>query len=144
MTQKRCSRAILVASISMACASSVFAQSVRTIDAPYPLEIEREGRSQQVVVPVAAKGSDGFVLRTDQPIHEALEAWARNAGWALIWQPSISWKTLKEADFSKSKDVASAVSEVIDILRDEGKPVSLRISDGNRVMEVVSKEVRND
>jgi hypothetical protein len=40
--------------------------------------------------------------------------------------------------------VVDAVSEVIDILRSEGKPVQLRISDGNAVMEVLSTEVRND
>ena len=56
----------------------------------------------------------------------------------------MSWRVLREAYMTNAADVAAAVSEVIDILRDEGKPVRLKISDGNRVMEVFSSEVRND
>lgn len=85
-----------------------------------------------------------FILQRDQPIHTELQAWAKAQDWELLWYPSMSWRVLREADLSAASDVAAAVSEVIDILRDEGKPVRLKISDGNRVMEVFSNEVRND
>ena len=82
-------------------------------------------------------------LRTGEPIHTELQRWAEHHGWEFRWYPDKSWKTLRETVIARS-DVAEAVSEVIDILRGEGKPVQLRISDGNHVMEVLSTEVRND
>ena len=66
------------------------------------------------------------------------------SGWELLWHPTMSWRTVREANLSREPDVVAAVSKVIDILRDEGKPVRLKISDGNKVMEVLSNEVRND
>jgi hypothetical protein len=85
-----------------------------------------------------------FALRKDEAIHEGLQAWARAGGWELIWYPALSWKTLRGAEFRRHAEVTAAVSEVIDILRDEGKPLRLRISEGNQVMEVLSNEVLND
>jgi len=83
-----------------------------------------------------------FVLRTGQPIHTELRSWADRDGWMLLWYPNVSWKTVREASIDKA-DVVAAVTEVIDILRDEGKAVTLRVSEGNKVMEVISTEVRD-
>ncbi len=82
-------------------------------------------------------------LRTGEPIHAELQRWAEHHGWELRWYPDRSWKTLRETVIART-DVAEAIGEVIEILRGEGKPVQLRISDGNHVMEVLSTEVRND
>lgn len=87
--------------------------------------------------------SKPFVLRKGVPIHSQLEAWARYAGWDLIWYPSVSWKAIGNADMNDHKDVSAAVEFVVNVLRDEGKPIRLRISEGNRIMEVVSNEVRS-
>lgn len=83
-------------------------------------------------------------IRKGRPINEALESWATAAGWTLLWYPSVSWKAIADVDMSDRRDVSAAVSEVISILREEGKPVQLRISEGNKVMEVISTEVKND
>lgn len=85
----------------------------------------------------------GFVLRGGEPIHTDIAAWAKRHGWELYWLHRASWKTLRETRVQKL-DVTDAISEVVDILRDEGKPIMLRISEGNKVMEVLSTEVRND
>jgi hypothetical protein len=82
-------------------------------------------------------------LRSGEPIHTELQRWAEQDGWEFHWYPARSWKTMRDALIDKT-NVVDAVSEVIDILRSEGKPVQLRISDGNAVMEVLSTEVRND
>lgn len=100
--------------------------------------------SQIEVVTPKAPVSSLFLLRKDQPIHEALQAWAQASGWELLWYPTMSWKTVREADLSGKADVVAAVSEVVNILRDEGKPLRLKISDGNKVLEILSNEVRND
>lgn len=92
------------------------------------------------VVPAAPK----WQIEKGQPIHLALEGWAKDSGWTLIWYPSVSWKAISAVDMKEKKDVVAAVSEVVTILRDEGKPVRLRVSDGNNVMEVLSTEVKND
>ena len=93
--------------------------------------------------PGASAPAPDYSLKTGQPIHLGIKAWADKDGWMLVWQPTVSWKTLRDARF-EAADAAAAISEVIDILRDEGKPVALRISSGNKVMEVVTTEVRND
>lgn len=82
-------------------------------------------------------------LRSGEPIHTELQRWAEQGGWEFHWYPAHSWRTMRDALIDKGS-VVDAVSEVIDILRSEGKPVQLRISDGNAVMEVLSTEVRND
>jgi hypothetical protein len=84
-----------------------------------------------------------FVLNTDQPIHEALGDWAKQSGWHLVWQPDVSWRTLREASYTHLELVA-AVDAVVSTLRSEGKPVALRVSDGNKVLEIISTEVRHD
>lgn len=93
---------------------------------------------------VAAPAAPKFLIEKGQPIHQALESWAKSAGWTLIWYPNVSWKAISDVDMKDKKDVVAAVSDVITILRDEGKPVRLRVSDGNNVMEVLSTEVKND
>ncbi len=85
----------------------------------------------------------GYVLRTGELISADLGMWAKREGWEFIWHPSKTWRTLRATQFPQT-DVASAISTVVDILRDEGKPIRLRISEGNKVMEVISTEVRND
>lgn len=84
-----------------------------------------------------------FQLKRGVPIHEQITDWATQQGWTLIWHPGISWTAIGDASFSEFKDVTLAVSEVIAILRDEGKPVRLHIAEGNRIMEVVDNEIRS-
>lgn len=91
----------------------------------------------------AAEAAPAYQLKTGEPIHEGMKTWADREGWMLVWHPTVSWRTLRGATVD-AVDVAAAVSEVVDILRDEGKPVALRISAGNKVMEVMTTEVRND
>jgi len=98
-----------------------------------------------VVVPAAPEPPKTIAheLRTGEPIHTELKRWAEFYGWDFYWYHDRSWKTLRDTTIAKPK-FDDAVAEVIDILRAEGKPVRLRISEGNRVMEVLSTEVRND
>ena len=93
---------------------------------------------------VAVRQSSPFHIRQGVAIHSQIEAWARAKGWQLIWYPSVSWRAIANADFNQHKEVSAAIEDVINILRDEGKPVRLRISEGNHVLEVTSNEVRGD
>ncbi|MGE3342300.1 MAG: TcpQ domain-containing protein [Vicinamibacterales bacterium] len=85
----------------------------------------------------------GYSLQTGEPIHTGLQAWAAREGWEFIWHPATSWKTLRGAQFPQ-KDLVAAVAEVVTTLRDEGKPLQLRVSEGNQVLEVFSTELKND
>lgn len=93
---------------------------------------------------VAVARNNPFLIRRGAPLHAQLQAWARHTGWELLWHPSVSWRAIADADFNQHKDVTAAVEDVVGILRDEGKAIRLRISDGNRIMEVVSNEVRSN
>lgn len=93
---------------------------------------------------VAVLRSRPFLIRKGVPIHSQIQAWARAKGWQLIWYPTVSWRAIADADFNQHTELTSAIEDVVNILRDEGKPVRLRISDGNHVLEVMTNEVRGD
>ena len=81
------------------------------------------------------------------PWSVVLETWAKEGGWSFYWYPSKTWKVLGSTDVSDKKDVkdvSTAVEYVVGVLRSEGKAIRLRISEGNKIMEVYSTEVRND
>lgn len=103
-----------------------------------------DGAGRLAGAPAAVASVALFRMERGQPIHLALESWAKNAGWTLIWYPAVSWKAISNVEMKNKKDVVEAVSEVVSILRAEGKPIRLRVSDGNNVMEVLSTEVKND
>lgn len=150
---------LAVLSALLATSSSLFAQ-VKVLDQEY--KAATPVRAAPVDAHVAAPAEGGatfdlpidsaelmvmrtrpFLIRKGVPIHQQLEAWARFAGWEFIWYPSVSWKAIGDADMNGHKEISAAVEDVVNILRDEGKPIRLRISEGNRIMEVVSNEVRS-
>lgn len=122
-------------------APGVATAGVVIVDQPPSLVKSKQSASLGVQAQIDAPQ---WSIKKGQAIHIALDAWAKNAGWTLLWYPSVSWKAISDVDMKDQKDVVAAVSEVITVLRDEGKPVRLRVSDGNNVMEVLSTEVRND
>ena len=150
---------LAVLSALLATSSSLFAQ-VKVLDQEYkaatPLRVEpADPRATTAVeggatfdLPIDSAElmvmrDRPFLIRKGVPIHQQLEAWARSAGWEFIWYPSVSWKAIGDADMNIHKEISAAVEEIVNILRDEGKPIRLRISEGNRIMEVVSNEVRS-
>ena len=82
-----------------------------------------------------------LVLRKGELLHTQLQAWAQAAGWELLWLPDVSWRVLGDTSFASYSDVTLAVTEVINVLREEGRPVRLSIADGNKIMEVISTDV---
>ncbi len=131
---------------ALACVSQVGAQTIRLnadsyTDAPVlPFALPTTASGDRVL---PTQIPAGYVLRTGELISTDLKLWATREGWEFIWHPSKSWRTLRATQFPQT-DVASASTTVVDILRDEGKPVRLRISEGNKVIEVISTEVKND
>jgi hypothetical protein len=116
-------------------------EGVTRVDKPF---ISLEVAPASVLLPLAPpQPPKGYVLRTGEPIHTGLKGWAERYGWEFFWYHASSWTTLRETSIDKVS-VEDAIGEVVDILRSEGKPLQLRISGGNHVMEVLSTEVRND
>jgi outer membrane protein OmpA-like peptidoglycan-associated protein len=111
-----------------------------------PEEVIVETGKVVPVPPAAAQGQlpPVYHLKKNELIHLALQEWAQRAGWEFVWQHPGTWKAMGDTSFDGRTDVTQAVSEVVRILRAEGKPVRLRISEGNRVMEVLSAEVRHE
>lgn len=82
-----------------------------------------------------------YALREGEPVHEQLQAWAKAAGWKLLWYPRVSWLVVSNADIGSHGDVASAVESVVTILRAEGKQILLSIAPANRLMEITSTDI---
>jgi hypothetical protein len=92
-----------------------------------------------------ARGSGRvLVIREGERYDKALEAAAAAEGWKFKWWPNRSWKAPSDIDLSQYKDVSEAVIDIVEGLHMEGRPVKWRISDGNKYIEVLSTEVRND
>lgn len=133
-------KAVVVA--ALICAAGGAMAQVTVSSESYPMK--GVGGALPIAGPAkqAAPAPAAYQIVKDEPIHSQIEAWAKGAGWSLIWQPSVSWKAVGDASFAQFSDVTLAVAEVVGILRDEGKPIRLKIAEGNRIMEVVSNEIR--
>lgn len=77
-------------------------------------------------------------------VHVFLRDLAQSEGWTFIWYPSVSWRAIADIDLTAYLNAERAVVELVSLLRLEGKPIQLRLSAGNKVMEVLSTEVVND
>lgn len=98
--------------------------------------------TQEPAAPPPRIGANGIIKKGER-IDLGLETIANRGGWSFYWYPSISWKAIGDINLKQYPDALAAVSDVIATLRDEGKPVQLRASEGNRVMEVLTTEVRD-
>jgi hypothetical protein len=88
----------------------------------------------------ASNGVEVWHLRQGDALHTSLEQWARSSGWQLHWRVPVSWRVA--ADTSFQGDFPSVLSEVIEALFDEGKPVRLAIWPRNRYAEVQHRDAR--
>lgn len=84
------------------------------------------------------------VIKKGQLIGEVLKDRAVSEGWTFLWYSKKHWEAIGDIDISKYKTADEAAEDIVNGLRDEGKPIQLRISEGNKVMEVFSTEVKND
>jgi len=78
-------------------------------------------------------------LRRGLPVHTQLLTWAERSGWTLTWKPRVSW--LVAADVAFVGNFEQALSEVVEGLFFEGKPIRLVMWEGNRLAEVVPSDV---
>lgn len=84
------------------------------------------------------------VIRKGRLINEGLEERAKAEGWTFLWYSKRRWEAIADIDMSHYKTADEAVDDIVTGLREEGKPIYLRISEGNKVMEIFSTEVKND
>jgi len=83
--------------------------------------------------------SQRWQLRRGLPVHTQLLTWAERSGWTLTWKPRVSW--LVAADVAFSGNFEQALTEVVEGLFFEGKPIRLVMWEGNRLAEVVPSDV---
>jgi hypothetical protein len=113
------------------------------------VESKPQSQSAQGQAQGSAPGATGgtravSAILKGERIDLGLRAMAMAEGWEFIWYPTDSWLAINDIPLSQYKDAAEAVIDIIDGLREEGKPVAYHISDGNRVIEILSTEVKND
>ena len=77
-------------------------------------------------------------------LDSALQALAESQGWTFIWYPNFTWRAIADIDLTLYPNAQSAVTQLVGLLRLEGKPIQLRVSEGNKVMEILSTQVNND
>jgi len=79
-------------------------------------------------------------LHQGVPVHTQLQTWAERGGWTLHWQPKVSWLVAGDVEFEGSFE--QALTQVIEGLFFEGKPIRLVLWEGNRLAEVIPSDVR--
>lgn len=77
-------------------------------------------------------------------LHTALQGLAESQGWTLIWYPNVTWRAIADIDLTLYPNAQSAVTQLVGLLRLEGKPIQLRVSEGNKVMEILSTQVNSE
>lgn len=78
-------------------------------------------------------------LKAGVPIHAQIEAWSKDAGWTFGWKAKKSWLVPADTEFTGEFDVA--VEAVVKALYQQGKPLTLKIWEGNKVAEVIDGAV---
>lgn len=106
------------------------------------VEYRIEGCKLVLYAKGAAPVDQVFSMRESLELHSELGKWAEAAGWRLVWTLPHTWKVFADTEI-RALDAVKATGHVIEILRDEGKPVRLVVYQGNRVMEVVSSDITN-
>lgn len=79
----------------------------------------------------------GFVLVSGQPLQAQLEAWARRAGWAVVWRLDADWIVPNGADFGPS--FQNAAKAVIDAMSKNGADVRATFHEGNRTLVIAAQ-----
>jgi len=83
--------------------------------------------------------SQRWQLRRGLPVHTQLLTWAERSGWTLTWKPRVSWLVAADVEFNGNFE--QALTEVVEGLFFEGKPIRLVMWEGNRLAEVVPSDV---
>jgi hypothetical protein len=78
-----------------------------------------------------------YVLEGGRPLKPQLEAWAKAAGWALVWDYPEDWMVPGGADFGS--DFQQAIGRVGEALVANGADLKTTIYLGNRTVRVSSK-----
>lgn len=78
-------------------------------------------------------------LKAGLPIHTQIESWAKQAGWTFSWKAKKSWVVPANTEFGGEFD--AAVEAVVKTLYQQGKPLTLKIWEGNKVAEVIDGSV---
>jgi hypothetical protein len=93
---------------------------------------------------VTAMSQDFRRIAKGSLLHLALQALSESQGWTFIWYPNVTWRAIADIDLTLYPTAQSAVMQLVGLLRLEGKPIQLRMSEGNKVMEILSTQVNND
>jgi len=132
-------RRCLTALIGMAFASGAWAQTSAGIGSVATADANAARQSGAQLSEPAARQAR-WQLRRGLPVHTQLQAWAERSDWALDWKPRVSWLVAGDVAFEGTFE--TALTEVIEGLFFEGKPVRLVLWQGNRLAEVVSSDAR--
>ncbi|MBS1196288.1 MAG: hypothetical protein H6R18_73 [Proteobacteria bacterium] len=97
-------------------------------------------RVTEVVAEAAKPAAAVWTLRADVPIHLQFAEWARRAGWHFEWKLEKSWIVPATAQFSGTFD--EVLSQAVEGLYAQGKPVRLIIWEGNRFAEIVDVDAK--
>ncbi len=84
--------------------------------------------------------SGKWTLRAGREIDRELEGWAKKSGWQLNWQMQKTWKVAADAEFTG--DFVTAITKVVELLYSEGRPIRMKLWEGNRVADIYSSDVR--
>ena len=90
--------------------------------------------------PAASSPASGHETATswrvdrEQPISQALAAWAARAGWALQWQPSEDWLAPQPTVFRGN--FVAAAKAVVEVLVAEGADIRATFYRGNKTLVI--------
>ena len=120
----------------MAAASAAGAGPVAAASAagPGPVAAASAASSGPVAAASAATPDPAPAWRVerDQPISQALAAWAARAGWVLQWEPSEDWLAPQATVFHG--EFVAAAKALVEVLADEGANVRATFYQGNKTL----------
>lgn len=79
-------------------------------------------------------------LSAGLPVSKQFGDWARRADWGFDWRPPKTW--LVPADLEIRGSFDAAISQAVQMLYDQGKPIRLHIWEGNCYAEVINADTK--
>ena len=73
-------------------------------------------------------------IHREQPISQALDAWAERAGWVLQWDPSDDWLAPQATVFRG--DFVAAAKALVKVLAAEGADIRATFYNGNKTLVI--------
>lgn len=127
------SRLLVAAALAWASPAGATAPVPASAPASAPAAVEPTATADWIALSTE-DASDWSFLLADGTVHQALQRWARVAGWQLVWEVDRDFPI--DAEVSLRGNFLAALTQAMAALRDTDFPLQARVQAQTRVVRI--------